>query len=269
MESDVAVGSIARAARVLGMLARNPDGASLAEVVTATDFTKTTTHRVLSALQDVGMVAHDPARRIYTLGATLADIAYRAKIIDIASVARRPMRKLAEVTGDTVFLTIPEGAASVCVARELGSYPVRTLTLDRGERTPLGVGGGALALYSLMTDARRAASNRINARWLADFGVEPDTLEHGRAYFFEHGYAFNHGMVYPETSAVGMPIVTAQRRLVGSISIGALASRMSIGRIDTVVMPALRHATDALRELLADASGERLDPSIIALLEDG
>lgn len=267
MEGEAAVGSIARAARVLERLARAPDGATLAELVAATEFSKTTTHRVLAALLEAGYVAHDPARRLYTLGSSLAEIAHKAKIVDIAAVARRSMRRLAEISGDTVFFTIVEGAASVCVARELGAYPVRTLTLDRGERTPLGVGGGALALYSLMSDARREAANRLNSRWLAEFDVAPATLEEGRAYFLEHGYGFNRGMVYPETNAVGLPIITGKKRLVGAVSIGALATRMTLERIETLLLPALREEAALLRERLGDVCGEPLAPETLERME--
>lgn len=267
MEGDAAVGSIARAARVLDRLAAAPDGATLAQLVAATDFSKTTTHRVLSTLAGVQYVSYDPERRVYTLGSALARLAYNAKIVDVAAVAQRSMRRLAEISGDTVFFTIAEGAACVCIARELGAYPVRALTLDRGERMPLGVGGGALALYSVMSEARRAESNRLNARWLSEFDIDARALEAGRAFFFENGYSFNRGMVYPEAGAIGLPVITENQRLVGALSIGALRNRMSVERIEMLLLPALRDETAALCARLREAPGEPVDYSLRASVE--
>ena len=250
MTYQPAVGSISRAARVLEALSEMPDGGTLANIVSVTNFSKTTTFRILASLQDVHYVVQDPEARTYRLGSALADLARKADHVDLASLARRPMQRLAAKSEDTVFFSIMEGAASVCIARELGTYPVRTLTLDRGDRVPLGLGGSGLAMYSLLSDAKREACNKVNAKWLAEFGVAPEQLEDGRAYFHEHGYAFNHGMVYKETSAIGLPVLTSDGRLVGAIAIGAVFTRMTLDRINETLLPALREETAALSQRL-------------------
>jgi DNA-binding IclR family transcriptional regulator len=157
-DGTAAVGSIARAAQVLDALADRPEGAALTEIAGRTALTKSSAHRVLSALQLVEYVTQDPDSRAYRLAARLGDLSRRAGMIDIEAVARRGMMRLAAATGDTVFLSIPEGPTAVCVARTVGEYPIRTLTLDRGDRRPLGVGAGALALYGAMPIACAAGS---------------------------------------------------------------------------------------------------------------
>jgi hypothetical protein len=89
---EAAVGSIARAARVLDALVDMPEGAALADVVARTSFSKTTAHRVLAALQDVDYVAQDPEARTYRLGARLGALARSAAAIDMAGIAYRGMR---------------------------------------------------------------------------------------------------------------------------------------------------------------------------------
>ncbi len=256
MSDDTAVGSIARAARILDCLATKPEGASLAQLVAASDFSKTTTHRVLSLLQEVGYVVQEPEGRRYRLGTALADIARQADLIDLASVAQRPMRRLADLSGDTVFFCVPEGAASLCIARELGSYPVRTLTLERGDRAPLGVGGSALAIYCMLSDSRRAACNKLNAQWISEYGITVDQLEEARDYFLREGYAFNRGMVYPETSAIGLAVVGPDGGVIGGLAIGAVYSRMPLERINSLLLPALRREVEILGARLRRLPGE-------------
>lgn len=240
------VGSIARAAEVLDALADATDGASLADVVARTSFSKTTAHRVLAALQDVDFVFQDPATRTWRLASRLGALARSAAAIDLAGIAYRGMRRLAEATGDTVFLSVPEGPAAVCIAREVGAYPIRTLTLDRGDRRPLGVGAGALALYCALPSGVRGAVNRANAAWLAEYGYDADMLEAARAEHDRRGYALNAGGVVSAMSAVGMPVVTRSGRLVAALAVGAINERMSPERIAEVIFPALRDETARL-----------------------
>lgn len=251
-DDPAVVGSIARAARVLEALAARPDGAPLSQIVDATMFSKSTAHRVLAALQGVDYVAQDPDSRAYRLTGRFADLSRRAGIIDISAIAKGGMQRLAAVTGDTVFLSVPEGPAAVCAAREVGEYPIRTLTLDRGDRRPLGVGAGALALYCAMAPKTRAAVNRINRAWLAEYGFGADRLETEHARFMQRGYALNAGGVVAAMSAVGLPIVTRSGRLAGAVAVGAINERMDAARLSDLVLPSLRDEAARLGERLSD-----------------
>lgn len=248
--ADMPVGSIARAARVLQALSGMPDGGGLSELVARTHFTKTTTFRVLTALQDVNYVVQDPEDRTYRLGTGLAALSREAGFIDLASLAERPIGRLADLSEDTVFLSVPEGAVSVCIARHVGAFPIRTLTLDRGDRRPLGIGAGALALYCALPDRRREAVCRVNAGWLADYQVTVERLERQRDHFLTNGYALNDGGIVPGMSAIALPIVMQDGHLAGAIAIGAIKDRMTRERIETVLLPALKAETQRVRERL-------------------
>lgn len=247
----LATGSIARAARVLDSLARRPDGASLAEVVADTAFTRSTAHRVLSALAGVDYAFQDPETRAWRLSARLAALSRLAGFVDVAASARRGMKRLAEATGDTVFLSVREGAAAVCIAREVGAYPIRTLTLDRGDRRPLGVGAGSLALYAALPARTRAAVNRINAAWLAEYGFDARRLEAEVAACAARGYALNAGGIVPAMSAVAVPVITRAGRVGAALAIGAINERMGEARIQAEILPALRREAAHLAERLS------------------
>lgn len=260
-KDGVSTGSIARAADVLDAVLACGDGASLSDVVERTAFTKTTAHRVLASLQNVDYVVQDPTTRTWRLGTRLGLLARSAAAVDFAGIASRGMRRLAEVTGDTVFLSVPEGPASVCVARQVGAFPIRTLTLDRGDRRPLGVGAGALALYCTMAGPARAAVNRTNAAWLAEYGFDAARLELAKAEYDRRGYALNVGGVVAAMSAVGLPVVTPGGRLVAALAVGAISDRMEPARIEGVVLPALRDEASRLAARLGhhDRSQDQIE----------
>ncbi len=240
MNAEATVGSIARAAKVLAAMSDFPGGASLSDLIARTDFTKTTTHRVLASLQEVHYVAQDPDDRKYRFGRELADLARKANLVDLAGVARRSMRRLADLSEDTVFLCIPEGSASICIHRELGAFPIRTLTLDVGIRHPMGVGASGQALLSAMPEKKRAAVNRANRDWLQEFTLDLNDVEELHQDTIARGYALNPGRIIPGMAAIGLPIFTREGRLVAAMAIGAVTDRMSIDRIETKLLPALR-----------------------------
>ena len=258
MTIEPAVGSIARAARMLEALAEAPDGCALTDLMERTSFTKTTTHRVLASLCDVHYVAQDPESRLYRLGIGLATLARKAAHTDLAALAARGMKRLAGLTEDTVFLSVPEGAAAICIAREVGDFPIRTLTLDRGDRRPLGIGAGALALYSAMPQRRRAAIARANIDWLAEYGATPQKLERLQEETERRGYALNRGGVVPGMSAIGMPVRTGRGRLVAGLAIAAIDDRMSSQRIETLLVPALSREVCELADRLDALESEGL-----------
>lgn len=252
------VGSIARAQKVLTALSEAPLGATLTEIMARTGFTKTTTHRVLASLQEVHYVFQDPDSRKYHLGSALARLARRANRSDLASLTRRSMRRLAEMSEDTIFLSAPEGAASICVCRELGAFPIRTLTIDAGDRVPLGVGATGQALYACTPEPRRRAAATANARWMAEFNMTPELAEECRADFHARGYALNPSLVIPGMSAIALPILTAAGRLVAAIGIGAINDRMSAARIEEELVPLLREEVGLLAEKFSILEKEEL-----------
>ncbi len=46
----------------------------------------------------------------------------------------------AAATGVTVFASVRDAMAAICIGRAIGRFPIRTLTLGVGDRRPLGVG---------------------------------------------------------------------------------------------------------------------------------
>ena len=251
------VGSIARAARILSALAEAPDGALLHEIVSATGFTKTTTHRVLGALQDVRFVAQEPASRRYRLAGGLSALSRTAMGQDLAAAASQAMQRLAALTEDTVFLSAPEGGASVCLSRVVGPFPIRTLTLDKGDRRPLGVGAGALALFASLDAPARKAVCKANGPWLAEYKADAQSLEAQATATIERGYALIRGAVIPGMSAIGAPICSGDGRAVAALAIGAIDDRMSDERIAKTLLPALRREIKSIEQQLAVFEGGR------------
>ena len=270
-ERDAHIGSVAKAAVVLDALSRHPEGATLAQLVAQTELNKTTVFRVLAALQDVRYVWQDVIDRRYRMGEALSALARKAGIADLTALAHHPLSRLAQMTADTVFLSVPEGATSVCVARVLGSFPIRTLSLSVGDRHPLGVGAGALALHCALSEERAERLVAANANWLAEFGIDAARLRAKRAEYARLGFAHNDSMIIKEMAGIGLPVLGPSGQAVAAVSIGAVNARMEPDRIASVLVPALRAAVAEITSLLAHAEEdpERARPAALRAAGEG
>jgi DNA-binding IclR family transcriptional regulator len=253
----VAVKTIDRAARLLSALAGQGDrGAMLSDVARRTGLGKGTVHRLLGALSDVGYVTQDARSRRYRLGVGLELLATSARDGRVAALAHPHLERIAGITADTAFASVREGLAAVCVGREVGSFPIRTLSLDVGHRRPLGVGSGSLALLAFLPDAELEAIIAGNRRWLADYpGFLPSEL---RAMIVEtrrYGFSFNDGRVIPGMNAIGVPVLGPDDRPLAALSVAAIAERLRGDRIPEVARLLQQEAAE-LAKLLRAGFGE-------------
>jgi DNA-binding IclR family transcriptional regulator len=133
-------------------------GMGLTEVSMNAELTRPTTHRILSALVAEGIVEQRQGTRRYVIGEQIPLLALsrrtRDPLLDIVSPHLRAA--VAEI-GDTGFFTRRAGLDTVCVARQLGTYPIQVLAWDVGDRRPLGVTNAGLRSYQACRSTRCAA----------------------------------------------------------------------------------------------------------------
>lgn len=262
-EGGLASGSIDKAGLVLQALAQRPDeGLRLSEVAAGTGLGKTTTHRLLASLGQIGFVEQDPETRLYRLGFELFCLGMAAaNRFGIIEQARPCLDRLAEETGDTVFLSVRDRHEAICVDRRVGDFPIKTLTLNVGDRRPLGVGAGSMALLAFLSDEEVERAIAANAPRLAELpGFEPLAVRQSVQAIRAQGYSLNDGRIIPDMFAIGMPILGRRGQVAGALSVAAIASRMQPPRREMIVA-ALQREAAFLRD--------RLDPPARDVARDG
>ena len=251
MTAETPVKTVERAASLLRILAaQSTDGGRLSDVARAASLGKSTAHRLLSALVDVGFAAQEAATQRYHLGFELVRLGQSARGYEIVELARPALQELAALTEDTVFASIREGAEAVCVDRQVGAFPIRTLTLDVGDRRPLGVGAGSLALLAALPEAERQEVVAANETRLANYpGFDRSALLAFAAEAALRGFALNEGRIVPGMCGVGVAIRDRHGTVYGALSAAAIKERMGPDRIATVAGH-LRVRADALAVVL-------------------
>ncbi|MFP4326940.1 MAG: IclR family transcriptional regulator [Paracoccaceae bacterium] len=246
------VQTIDRAARVLRVLAGGPaEGMRLIDVTARLDLGKATTRRLLMALVDVGFVAFDETTKHYSLGYGVFALGLAARRFHIVELARPALVRLAAATGDTVYLSVRDGDQAICVDRCTGRFPIRTLTLDVGDRRPLGVGAGSLALLAFQPKADIDRVLRDDHAARARFaGFDEDSLRRMIDATRDRGHAFNDGRIVSAMAAVGVPVLDAAGHAVAALSIAAIRERMDAPRDAELVALLAREAADLGRLLV-------------------
>lgn len=255
-----AVQSIGRAVQLLrAVAASGRDGCRLTDLAAQAGLTKSTTHRVLLALAEARLVEQDPTSKLFFPGVELFLLGTAsAARFSIVEIARPTLVRLAEEIGDTVFLSVPVDEDWVCVDRQVGPFPIRTLTVDVGDRGPLGVGSGGLALLAFRSDADVDTSIAANGARLARYAhFDPSGMRRFVTATRKQRYAFIDGLLVEGMSAVGVPICDAEGRPVAALSLAAISSRLSAERRHSI-LPRMQEEARRIEAQLSALGGARL-----------
>ena len=219
---------------MLKILARvGPGGLRVSEIGRRLGLNKTTAVRLTAALVDEKFVSHDPATRSYRLGPEAFAVGLAAEpSYELQRRCAPALRALALESGDSVFFSVPHGYEAICLSRDEGDFPIRNQTLKAGDRNPLGVGAGSLAMLAALPDAEIDDALRRNAEQInthfprSKVGVIRRLVTETRA----QGYSFIPGLVTEGSWAIGSAVLDGQGRPVAAISLGAIESRLGLAR---------------------------------------
>lgn len=256
--------SIARPTAVLEALAAaSSNGLRMTDVMRVTGLGKATVHRLLAGLTSARLVDQDPDSSRFFVGMRILSWAVSAgERFGLARLAEAAMARMADSTLDTIYLTVRSGDEALCLNRREGGHPIKTLTLKVGDRRPLGVSGGGLALLAFLPDAEieRILKEQAVAGTALPFDhaelrrMISETRKTGFAWYdvpVLHGTEVVTGM-----AAVAVPIRRPDSRPIAALSVAAITSRLQGQRRRTIVaelQDEARRIEDALEPVLESA----------------
>ncbi len=249
--------NVARLLSVLESLSHaSAQGLRLTDVVAASGLGKTTAHRLLGGLTAAGLVEQDPETGRFYIGLKIIAWAEAAKKrFSFARLAEPVIDRLSRQTQDTVYLVSRVGDEAVCIDCREGSFPIKVLTLNVGDRRPLGIGAGSLAILAALADAEvdRILLTQTEAR--ARFPFDEVRIREMIAAARRNGYAYNNihlfqGLENPtDMAGIGVPIRRGDGAPVAALHLTAVTSRLEPPRRDNVVSNLRREAENLETEL--------------------
>lgn len=218
------------------------------EIAKRAGLPKPTVSRLTYTLTRLGFLQHSPTREEYSLGPGVLVLghAYLAAM-KVREAARPLMQELANQLQATVALGETDGQRMVIVEICHGS-PTYRLRLDVGERVPhnsTALGRATLA----------ASPPELLEIWFENLATELPAEQRDKVMaelrqslrdYEKHGFVFSCGDWSPETFAVGVPLVSADRTRVLALSCSGPVFDMTRKRLTTEIGPRIVQLRDQI-----------------------
>jgi DNA-binding IclR family transcriptional regulator len=219
-------------------------GLRLVDLQVRTELPKATVHRLLSALSRHGFVVRGTEDKRYRIGQELAFLALSTldREADLYVVGMRSAAALAHETGDTVCLLARSGIDSVCLGRQFGSYPIKALTINVGDRRLLGIGASSVAILASMGAEECDRLIDTNSQLASRLGTSYDRkrvrsdIEEAR----RQGFAFSDGVFHVGVRTVAVAIRDFRGEPIAALVVAAIAERIPKARIHALAQALIR-----------------------------
>jgi IclR family transcriptional regulator, acetate operon repressor len=218
-----------RAIRLLKLFTAERPEMTLAELSRGSGLNKTTTHRLLRALQSEDLVERDPATSAYSLGPGLMALGVQAlSSSDLRRRVRPLLKLLARSSGETATLEVPVGDSMLILDEVAGTHVVGSAG-NVGTRWPLhatSTGKAYLAFDDNGLDRLGSPLKALTARTLVDKDAfQPQFIEIRR-----RGYAVSVDELEEGYAAVATVIRGALGDIQGTLCIGGPTQRLNAAR---------------------------------------
>lgn len=211
--------------------------------------TKNMVFRALATLAGEGFVVREAGGR-YALGFRVFELRNAAVAEpDLRAICAPYLKRMHDLTGETVTLSIPVGFSSVVIDGIEGRNPVITRVLH-GRTIPLHAGPGSRAILAFLSDAEIdafLAAHSPLARITPTTIVEPALLWREIRTVRRRGHSIGYGDHVVNSAAVAFPVLGADGRPLGAIAVGTPAPGPGWRRIKARI-PALRAIMDELND---------------------
>lgn len=238
------VGSVQRAIAVLDALAEGGAELGTNEIARRTGVNASSISRLLSTLTDAGLVQHLPATGRYRLGIRILQLASAARAnLDLRAVARPLLEELAELSGETVTLSLP------------GEHDVLTVDFvqsSRSVRSVAEIGRNSIAHATATGKVFLACGGHLPEGDLQAFTeatiTDRKVLAAAINEIASQGYAVALRERDNDLSAVAVPVLDAGGQLIAILGVQGPAPRL-----DPTTMAALVPTLQSRAALIAAA----------------
>ena len=225
------VQSLDRALEILRLLGSEPE-MRVTDLARRLEVHKSTVFRLLSTLQEHGLVEQNPTTEKYRLGYGLVRLAGAVVAeLDLARASRSVLEELAVRTGETVNLAILQGDQVVNIDQIAAPNLVVNVNWV-GKQTPLhATSNGKVLLAYLAEEERRRLLSRPLPRLTPRTITDPRMLEKQLRRILTDGYAFTLEELELGLNAVAAPVYAADGRVQAAVSVAGPSYRVTPQRL--------------------------------------
>ncbi|WP_018131856.1 IclR family transcriptional regulator [Effusibacillus pohliae] len=233
------------------------DRLTLHEMAELSNLPKTSVHRMVGSLEEMGFLTRDQAGK-YTLGLKFLQFGQLvAERLDIRHVALPVMRRLRDEVAEAVNLIVRDGNEAIYIEKVDTHQPVRVYTAI-GRRAPLYAGACPRILLAFLPDAERERYlnqielKPIGAGTITDRESLRSVLEESR----KTGFSVSHSELENDSSAVAAPIFDHRGRVAAGLSIAGPTTRFQPEHLPALTKKVMGAAHEISRKLGWTGTGQ-------------
>lgn len=241
--ADDGLKSLVKIVRILDCFSTTRRSLSLTELCAATGYPRSTTHRLISSMREVGLLHQERQRDSYRLGLKLFELGNIVLAnMDLHREARRHVEALSRISGQLVHLALFDGRQAVVIHRvdstpEGGSPP--TLV----EAAPVHCTSVGKAILAFQPAEVVEAIIKAGLKSFTDKTItSAKKLQAELAQIRKRGYAVDDGEHQPGLRCIGAPIRDNTRRVIAGLSISGPAWKIPVAEIESLSKVVIHHA---------------------------
>lgn len=223
--------------------------ATIQQLATQLGLTKSNAHRTLQTLAHAGYVTTDDATGAYRSTMKLFELGARQLArLDIRKFALPAMRKLADVTTETVHLSILEGFDVLYIEKIDSPQPIRSYSVVGGRAPAYCVATGKALLAfqpEWYLDKYAAGLPRHSPATITSLDVLKDEL----ARVARIGYAVNRGEWRETVGGLAAPIFNGLDQVVAALGISGPLDRLNTQRMQELAPATMQAAAEISRAM--------------------
>ncbi|GAX91546.1 IclR family transcriptional regulator [Effusibacillus lacus] len=235
---------------------------SLNEMVKLSGSPKSSVHRMMGSLEEMGFLVKDDEGK-YSLGLLFLQFGQLvAERLDIRHVALPVMTRLRDEVGEAVNLIVRDGNEAIYIEKVDTTEPVRVYTRI-GRRAPMYAGACPRILLAFLPEHEREQYLKEVELKPIGFGTitDPDRLRSVLLESRKTGYSISHSELHNHTSAVGAPIFNHTGQAVAGLSIVGPEARFQEEQLPTLIEKVILAANEISHKLGWPGPGNHPDAS--------
>ncbi|MFB6165847.1 MAG: IclR family transcriptional regulator [Haloarculaceae archaeon] len=212
---------------------KRADGATVTGAADALGYAKSTIHRHLATLHELGYVVRNGDE--YAVGLRFLDLGQHARTRRLGyALAKDKVEEIATETGERAQFIVEEHYEAVYIHRSFGEQAVHT-DPGIGSRIPLHATAAGKAILAHVPEARlfeiveHAAFEPITDATITD----REALFEELAAIRERGYSFNRQENLEGLNAVGVVVTGPDDAVIGALSVSGPSHRLTGERLET------------------------------------
>jgi IclR family KDG regulon transcriptional repressor len=203
--------SVKKAFKILSAISDASRGLGISDLSKKLKIGKSTVHGITAAMEEMGILVRDPLSKRYTIGYSLLELC-RATYgkLELKDLARKPMERLMERVGETVFLGVLNGD-HVTIVDMVESRNEMKITSPPGTRLPLFAGSTGKVLLSQIDQEklREMLQRKGPVRYTSKTVTDPRQYLKEVEKAGKQGYAVDDEEYIAGVRAVAAPLVSA------------------------------------------------------------